>query len=161
MSNTSITLLKKVRGLLADREFLNVATCDLHHRPNAVPKFFLTMPGAAGIYLIDYTWGRTWENLKVNPRVSLSLVDTETLHGYQMNGTAEILSTGLEYDTVAKELLQKEVDLSAKRIIEGVARGKKHRAFELSLPDKFVIFKVKITEIVEIGPAGDLLRENV
>ena len=153
-------MLKQVIQILRDREFVNVATCDLTGRPNAAPKFFLKID-ENHIYLIDYTWGRTWENLKINPRVSLPLVDMDSLRGYQMNGTAQIIDKGNEYLSVADELVQRKIDLSTKRIIEGVTKGKRHGNFEVSLPDKFILFKVKIEEVVEIGSSGELKRERV
>jgi len=153
-------MLKKVIQILRDREFLNVATCDRGERPNAAPKFFLKIEGNH-IYLIDYTWGRTWENLKINPRVSLSFVDTDSLRGYQMNGSVQIVDKGDEYSLAAQELVQREIDLSTKRIIEGVTKGKRHGNFEVALPDKFILFKVKIEEIVEIGSSGELKRESI
>ena len=49
--------------LLEKHEFISVATCDFKGRPNAVPKFLLKVEGDF-IYLVDYTIGTTWKNLK-------------------------------------------------------------------------------------------------
>lgn len=152
-------LEKKVRGILKNREFISVATADLAGRPNAAPKFILKNEGDF-IYLIDYTIGRTWQNLKINPHASLSLVDIDTLKGYQINGKVEIIEDGPEYDQILKELQTKEIDLSVKRIIEGVARGIKHETFEVEFSRRFVLLKVQVREIVEIGPQGELSREK-
>ena len=70
-------LPKKIKELLENREFISVATCDFKGRPNAAPKFFLKFEHNF-IYLVDYTIGMTWENLKVNPKASLSLMDPDT-----------------------------------------------------------------------------------
>ena len=141
------------------REFVSVCTCNLANRPNAAPKLVLKADENF-VWLIDYTIGNTWENLKVNPVVSLSFMDQDTLNGYQVNGSVEIVEKGAEYNTILKELEQREIDLSTRRIIEGVVRGKSHKTFEVSIPKKFVIFKIKITEVVEIHPTGGLKREN-
>ncbi|MCX5696669.1 MAG: pyridoxamine 5'-phosphate oxidase family protein [Candidatus Omnitrophica bacterium] len=151
---------KKIIELLEDREFISVATCDFDGRPNAAPKFLLKIEGNF-IYLIDYTIGRTFTNLHSNPQASLSFVDTNTLVGYQINGRVEVIEAGSEYEAIAKELLQRQVDLSTKRIIEGVTKGKRHGNYELSIADTFVVFKVKIEEITEMGPSGMLRREKV
>jgi predicted pyridoxine 5'-phosphate oxidase superfamily flavin-nucleotide-binding protein len=160
MSTTSPSMLKKIIQILHDREFVNVATCDLECRPNAAPKFFLKLHERQ-VYLIDYTRGRTCQNLKVNPRASLSFVDIDSLSGYQINGSVQILERGEEYDAIAGELRQREIDLSTKRIIEGVAREKRHGNYEVALPDDFVLLKVAVKEIVEIGSSGNLKRERV
>lgn len=151
---------KKIIELLNLREFISVATADKQGKPNAAPKFLLKTEGNF-LYLVDYTLGRTWENLKVNPRLSLSFMDTDTLVGYQINGAAEIIDKGREYDSISKELEIREIDLSARRIIEGVVKEKKHQGFELAIRSKFVILKVKIEEMVEIGPCGQLKREKI
>lgn len=151
---------KKINELLKLRAFISVATSDLHGRPNAAPKFLLKTENNF-IFLVDYIIGRTWENIKINPRVSLSFVDTDTLVGYQINGPVEIIDKGPEYEAIVKELIQKEIDLSTKRIIEGVSRGKVHKGFEVGLSERFVIFKIKVKDVAEIGPSGDLKREMV
>jgi predicted pyridoxine 5'-phosphate oxidase superfamily flavin-nucleotide-binding protein len=151
---------KKIFELLQSREFINVATSDLKGQPNAAPKFFLKAEDKF-IYLVDYIIGKTWENIKVNPHVSLSFMDTDSLIGYQINGSVQIINSGEEYEKILEELLERQIDLSTKRIIEGVTSGKVHKGFELGIPDKYVILKVKIEEAVEIGPSGILKREKV
>ena len=151
---------KKVFELLKKRGFVSVATCDLEGRPNAAPKFILKLENNL-IYLVDYSIGRTSRNLRFNPRISVSFMDNDTLMGYQLNGSVEIIDSGQEYDALVKELSQKELELSTCRIIEGVTKGKSHEGFELSLSEEFVIFKVKVTEIVEIASSGTLRTEKI
>ncbi|MFA5090690.1 MAG: pyridoxamine 5'-phosphate oxidase family protein [Candidatus Omnitrophota bacterium] len=153
-------MFRDLNRLLKNREFISVATCDLEGRPNAVPKFLLKIEGKS-IYLVDYTRGRTWDNLKINPRVSLSFMDTDSLMGYQVNGAAEVISAGALYNKIQREILNKQIDLSAKRVIEGVTREKRHQNFEVAITDKIVILKININEVVEIGPCGEIRREGV
>ena len=150
---------KELKQLLSKREFISVATCDAAGQPNAAPKFFLKIEDNH-IYLIDYAMGRTWHNLKTNPRISMSFMDTESLIGYQINGVAEIIDKGLEFEEILKQLLAKQVSLSTKRVIEGISTGKKHTNFEVEITEKFVILKIKAAEIVEIGPRGEIKREK-
>jgi len=151
---------KKIAELLRYREFVSVATSDSNGRPNAAPKFLLKIEGNY-IYLVDYFIGTTFRNLSVNPRISISIMDTSSLVGYQLNGLVDILENGPEYDLLVKDLLQREVDLSARRIVEGVTKGKSHEGFELNMSENFVIFKVKIDETVEMVSSGILKREKV
>ncbi len=151
---------RKVIELLKSREFVSVATCNFDGRPNAAPKFLLKMEDNF-VYLVDYFIGKTYRNLRANPRISISFMDTSSLLGYQLNGLVEIVEGGPEYDLLVKDLLQREVDLSARRIVEGVTKGRGHAGFELNMPESFVIFKVKIEEIVEMASSGTLRREQV
>lgn len=153
-------LRAKAVEFLKTREFVSVATADFNGNPNAAPKLLLKIEGDF-IYLIDYIIGRTWENIKINPKASLSFMDPDSLRGYQISGAVEIIDKGKAYDQILSELTKKKLDSSIKRIIEGVYRGKRHENFEISLPEKFVVFKVKLEEIVEIGPYGELKREKV
>jgi len=152
-------MLKKITGLLQKKEFISVATSDLSGKPNAAPKFLLKLENNF-IFLIDYTQGKTWENLKKNPRVSLSFMDTEDLTGYQINGTVKIIDKGPAFDKIFNELLQKEIDLSCRRIIEGVVHEKGHKSFEVAMPDRVVIFKIEIEDIAEINHRGEIRKEN-
>jgi len=148
---------KNIKSLIESREFISVASCDLAGRPNAAPKFVLKVHSGY-IYLVDYVIGRTFRNLQVNPRVSLSFIDNNTLVGYQINGSVEIISAGAEYKEILKELQLKQIDLSTKRVLEGVARGQTHKYFEVASPKQFVILKVKIEELLEINPSGTLTK---
>jgi len=153
-------MLKKIHALLKDREFISVASCDLRARPNAAPKFLLKIEDRY-MYLVDYSIGRTWENLKANPRLSLSFADVDTLYCYQINGSVEIIDSGPEYELIAQELLKKQVDLSIRRIMEGLTTQRTHRSFEAGIANRFVIFKVKIREIAETAPTGTVKREEL
>jgi hypothetical protein len=88
-------------------------------------------------------------------------MDTDSLIGYQINGSVEIMESGEEYELLVKDLQNRKVDLSVRRIVEGVVKGKSHDGFELSMPENFVIFKIKAEEIVEMASSGVLKREKV
>jgi uncharacterized protein len=151
---------KCLKELIESREFISLASCDLEFRPNAAPKFLLKVQGDY-LYLVDYIIGRTFTNLQVNPRASLSFIDSNTLIGYQINGQVEIIDAGPEYKEILTELQHKQIDLSITRVIEGVIKGKAHKSFELAIPEQFVILKVKMEEVVEMRPSGTLKREKV
>jgi len=151
---------KDIKTLIAAREFISVATCDLDGRPNAAPKFLLKVDGDF-VYLVDYIIGRTFRNLSLNPRASLSFMDNNSLTGYQVSGKVILVESGKEYEDILKQMQQKQIDLSIKRVIEGVERGKGHKNFEMTIPEQFVIIKLKIEELVEMSPHGTLRREKV
>ncbi|MBU0548353.1 MAG: pyridoxamine 5'-phosphate oxidase family protein [Candidatus Omnitrophica bacterium] len=151
---------KYLKELIESREFISLASCDLELRPNAAPKFLVKIEGDY-LYLVDYIIGRTFTNLRVNPRASLSFLDSNTLIGYQINGRVEIIDAGPEYKEVLDELQHKQIDLSITRVIEGVTKGKAHKSFEVAIPEQFVILKIKMEEVVEMRPSGTLKREKV
>jgi predicted pyridoxine 5'-phosphate oxidase superfamily flavin-nucleotide-binding protein len=149
-----------IKAILTKREFLHVATCDFKGRPNVAPKFLLKVEDNF-IYLVDHVIGSTWNNLKLNPKVSLSIMDPETLTGYQINGSVEIIEAGSVYDKLLKEVEEKEISISIERVIAGVHSGKKHKNFEVAFPKRLAMFKVKVEEVVEITSSGKLERQQL
>ena len=55
-------------------------------------------------------------------------------------------------------MADKEVRLTAKHIIEDVRGEGRHDNYEVVIREKFVIFEVKIDEVVEIGIRGEVKR---
>ena len=100
-------VIEKALTFLKAREFVAVATADKVGKPNSAPKLLLKIDGGI-VYFIDYSMGKTAENLRVNPRVSLSLIDFHSLFGYVLNGRVEIIENGKIYDECLKELREKE-----------------------------------------------------
>ena len=152
-------VIRNLSELLKNRIFLNVATADNSGQPNAAPKFILKYE-TPHLYLIDYVMVKTIQNLRVNPRVSLSFMDINNLEGYRLNGTAELIESGEIFDTLSGEFQKKILRLSADRLIEGVRTGKKTEHYELEMPDKFIIIKAQLAEVTRIGSGGDLYRES-
>jgi predicted pyridoxine 5'-phosphate oxidase superfamily flavin-nucleotide-binding protein len=152
-------LNKRLLEFLKKRTFLNVGTSTLDGKPNNVSKLFLKTENNL-IYLVDYSIGRTYNNIKENPQVSLSFFDLDNLVGYQINGPVELIEKGAEYDKIKAELTEKEISLATERIIKGVATGRSHENFEFAPPRHFVIFKIKMEEIAEVSYSGEVKREK-
>ncbi len=153
-------LTKKISDFLKDREFMHVATADKLGNPNGAPKFLLKIESNY-IYLVDYVMGKTYENIKVNPRVSISAVDYDTLNGYRINGSVETIERGPAFEALGEEIKLRKLQLSTQRVIQGVSRGKRHEQFELQLSDTVAVLKVRINEITEIVPSGALYKEKL
>ena len=145
--------------LLKTRTFLSVGTADKTGRPNAAPKFFLKHEKSY-IYLIDFSFATTTKNLKENPQASLSFMDMDNLEGYRLYGEVELIEKGPEFRRLSKEVERRTIQLSAERLIEASRTGKKYSHYELEMPDKFVVIKVKIKEMTKIGTRGDFYREK-
>jgi uncharacterized pyridoxamine 5'-phosphate oxidase family protein len=154
-----MSLIEKALKILKVSEFITVATSNGRGRPNAAPKLLLKIDGRTA-YIVDYSIGRTYENLKINPEISLSFIDAHSLFAYRLNGSVEIIEKGRIYKECLKELRKKEIDLSVERIVQGVQEGKAHQDFELGIPEQFLLYKVAITEGCEITPRGVISRES-
>ena len=149
-----------LQKLLEKRAFVSVATADLQGVPNAAPKFILRADQKF-IYLADYTGGKTWENLRINPLVSISLSDINELKGYKINGTVKIIIEGPIHKELTQTFEERKIALSVERVINGVQKQKTHKDFEVGIPVDFAVFQVKIEEITEINPQGETQRKAV
>lgn len=145
-------------SFLEGKEFIFLATSDATGQPYVVPKFLIKIEGNC-IYLADYVVGRTYENLKYNPKVSLSIINRETLMCYQMRGGAKALEAGSEFDKTLKDLEKRKMHFSVERIVEGVQQGTKHDNFEVAFPALLAVFKVEVEEIIRITPSGKIKKE--
>jgi len=74
-----------------------VATATREGVPNVTPK------GTVKV-LADLFSLKTRQNLEQNPKVAVTVIDPSTHKGYQVKGTAELLSSGPLYDQMAADL---------------------------------------------------------
>jgi len=146
-------ITEEVREILENKGFVSIGTSDDNGNPYVMPKFLITV-GNDFIYLADYLIGPTFENLKVNPKISLAVVDINTLIRYQINGMAEIIDKGLEFDKLTNELREKELNFTVERVVKSVQAGKKDKNFEVVFPNRFIVIKIKVKEIVKISSIG-------
>ena len=156
----NILITEKMQKFLLNKEFVSVGTSDLNGQPNAVPKYIIKIDNGF-IYLADYVIGQTFQNLKVNPKISLSTIDMKTLEGWQINGIVRIITKGAQYKKLSKTMMELEVHNTARRIIEDVRGIQKHNFYEMSFPKKVVILKVKCKKITKIGIIGKLQSKRL
>ena len=153
-------ITEAIKKILRGKVFVYVATADLDGKPSVAPKFLVKIDKNF-LYLADYVIGKTLENLKINPAVSVSFMDNENLMGYKLDGAVTLVSSGPEFDAVIEEVQRRKVSFTAERVIQGVQRGKRHDKFEVALPDRGIVFKVKVEEVTQITAGGELKREKI
>ena len=151
---------EQVSKLLKSKEFVYLATSDLAAQPTVAPKFLVKVEGNL-IYLIDYVAGRTWENIKVNPKVAVSFMNNDNLTGYLLRGSTAFVTSGPEFDQIVATLQEKQFEFTVERVVKGVQRGKKHTDFEFAFPENGVIFKIKVEEVIEILHSGKVQRNKI
>jgi general stress protein 26 len=105
------------------------------------------------IYLLDLYKQRTYENLKTNPSISLTVVDEHKFKGYSLKGKASIISE----DKIKPEILQAwDKKISGRishRIIKNMSGEKGHaRHPEVLLPKPEYIIEMRVEKIVDLTP---------
>ena len=81
-----------------------VATCDEQGMPNVVCCSMKQAYDAETVMISDQYMNKTLANLRVNPRMSVSVWD-ET-HGYQVKGTVTYENEGPRYESIAAQVHQ-------------------------------------------------------
>lgn len=81
-----------------------VATASRDGLPNVTPKGTLKLLDDQHVVFADLFSLKTRKNLEENTKVAVTVVDTTTLKGYQLKGTAEVLSSGPLVDKTSEEL---------------------------------------------------------
>jgi predicted pyridoxine 5'-phosphate oxidase superfamily flavin-nucleotide-binding protein len=159
-SSPKMLMVENMKKFLLNKGFVSVATSDLSGQPHAVPKYIVEIEKGF-IYLADYVIGKTFQNLKINPKISLSTLNVKTLEGLQINGVAKMITKGPKYKQLLKAMVEQEVYHSASRIVENVRRGRKAGTFELEFPEKVAMIKVKCEKITKISISGNLKIERI
>ena len=154
-----MTILEKISTLLKDRHFLSIATADKKGEPHSAPKILFKIEKNF-FYLADHAIAKTVENIRANPRASMSVMDIEDLEGYRLTGSVELIENGPIFEKMVKELEKKLIQISADRVIEGMKTGKRHQHFELEISSRVIFIKIKVEETVRIGSQGDLFSEK-
>ncbi len=142
-------------NFLEKREFVYLATSDKDGHPYVAPKFLIHL-NDDHIYLADFVFGRTIQNLKLRSHASLSVINMDSLVGYQINGTAQVFEDGEEYHKALPQIEKRKMYFSVERIVEGVRAGKKHAHFEAAFPSRLAVIKFTMKEVIHIAPDGRL-----
>jgi len=81
-----------------------VATATREGVPNVTPKGTVKVLDDQHVVFADLFSLKTRQNLEQNPKVAVTVIDPSTHKGYQVKGTAELLSSGPLYDQMAADL---------------------------------------------------------
>ena len=139
-----------MKGLKRNKNiFVSVATSDLKGNPNGACKLLVRIEDDC-LYLFDYPAWKTGENLKQNPKISMSLQDECQLKCYKINGTVEIIEEGPVHDSMREEIEQKRTNITTKHIVESVRGDKECGLFEDPMSEKFILYKVKVDKLDEM-----------
>ncbi len=81
-----------------------VATASRDGEPNATPKGSLKLVDENHVLFADLFSLKTRRNLLENNKIAVTVVDTATNKGYQLKGTAEIVTSGSLFEDTSKQL---------------------------------------------------------
>jgi predicted pyridoxine 5'-phosphate oxidase superfamily flavin-nucleotide-binding protein len=81
-----------------------VATASHDGVPNVTPKGTLKLLDDQHVVFADLFSLKTRQNLIENPKIAVTVADTATAKGYQLKGTAEVVSSGALFNETSQHL---------------------------------------------------------
>jgi len=103
-----MTKLKTEIKTLFEQQLAVIATASKDGTPNLGPKGSMHVFDDETLAYSEGTAEKTLRNLKENPKVAVMVVDREKVDGYQVKGTAELLTSGDFFEEVAKKQEQRK-----------------------------------------------------
>lgn len=142
-----------VVDFLRNQSFIIVSSIDKTGFPHSSCKDIVKIEPPGKIFLLDAYHGITAENIKRNPRVSISAIDEYKFMGYCLKGKARILPD----DFISQEIIKSWEDNITSRLVKRLLRnlaGEKGHAHhpEAALPHPKSLIYVEVEEIVDLAP---------
>ena len=94
-----------------------VATATREGLPNVTPKGSVKVLDDQHVIFADLFSLKTRHNLEQNPKVAVTVIDPSTHKGFQIKGTAELISSGPLYEKMAAELKAASATLPAPKYL--------------------------------------------
>ncbi|MCX5709152.1 MAG: pyridoxamine 5'-phosphate oxidase family protein [Candidatus Omnitrophica bacterium] len=133
--------------------FLVVSTVDKDGYPHSSCKGMVDIKPEGKIYLLDVYHGKTYENLKLNPLISVTAVNEHKFSGFCLKGRAEIISSEEMGADIRKAWEDRITSRLTQRLIKNLKEEKGHPQHpEAMLPQPKYLIVMDVEEIVDLTP---------
>ena len=136
-----------------DQGFAIVSTIDREGLPHNSCKGIVSIGKNSLVYLLDLYKRKTYNNLRSNPHISITVVDEHKFLGYCLKGKAKILTENKFSPYIIKAWEKKITSRLARRLIKNIKGIKGHlRHPEALLPRPEYLIVMKVEEVVDLTP---------
>ena len=97
-----VKITDEVKDIVAKTKGFALATTAKDGDPHVIPVGFGKILSDDELLLVDVFMKKTPENIKVNPKVSVSVWDYDGLKGYEFKGNARIETSGSAFEESVK-----------------------------------------------------------
>ncbi|MFH1413716.1 MAG: pyridoxamine 5'-phosphate oxidase family protein [Candidatus Omnitrophota bacterium] len=133
--------------------FVIVSTIDQKGHPHNSCKGIIKMNRNGRVYLLDLYRKRTYENLRQNPQMSITLVDEHKFIGFSLKGKGKIVLDGDLQSEIIKAWEDKITSRLTKRLLKNIHEEKGHaRHPEVHLPRPEYLITMEVEEIIDLTP---------
>lgn len=141
------------------QNFVIVSTTDRKGSLHSACKGIVKIYKKGEIHLLDLYKGRTFENLRYNPNISVTAADEHKFEGYTLKGKAKIIEIEEIKSHVLKAWEKKMANRITQRIVKNIRGEIGHpRHPEALFPKPKYLIAMKIDEIIDLTP--HLLKES-
>lgn len=135
------------------QHFTTISTIDADGNPHSSCKGIVSIDGNGQVYLLDLYRGRTYDNLKQNPHISVTYVDEHKFRGYSLKGKAKIIQKDKLKPQTIKAWEDKIASRITQRVLKNIRGERGHsRHPEALLPKPEYLIVVKVEEVVDLTP---------
>ncbi|MDD4900409.1 MAG: pyridoxamine 5'-phosphate oxidase family protein [Candidatus Omnitrophica bacterium] len=146
-------LPEEVKNFFQNQGFVIVNTIDPQGYPHSSCKGIVKISKNGKLYLLDLYRGKTFENLKNNPQVSITAVNEHKFHGFCLKGKAAMLAEGKFNTSLSMAWEERIASRITQRLLKNVRgeEGVKHHP-EALLPQPEYLIAVEVEEIIDLTP---------
>jgi uncharacterized pyridoxamine 5'-phosphate oxidase family protein len=136
-----------------NQRFTIIATIDKNGYPHCSCKGIVEIDKRGRVYLLDLYMAKTYENLKKNPRISITGVDEHKFIGYCLKGKAKIVPKNRVSKRILKLWEDKITSRISHRLLKNIQGEKGHTAHpEALLPGPAYLIEVDVDEVIDLIP---------
>ncbi len=138
---------------LQKQHYAVISTIDKNSSIHNSCKGIVEIDKRGKIYLLDLYKQKTYENLKRNPNIALTVIDEHKFEGYSLKGKAKIVSGDKITKKTMKAWEKKLTGRISQRIIKNIKGEKGHPKHpETLFPEPEYIIEMDIEEIIDLTP---------
>ena len=135
------------------QNFVVVSTIDKNGSPHSSCKGIVKINKSGSIYLFDLYKEETFNNLKKNPRISITAVDEHKFKGFCLKGKARTIASDKLSLQIVKAWEDKIVDRISQRVLRNIRGEKGHpRHPEALLPNPEYLIVMEVEDVVDLTP---------
>jgi len=138
---------------LENQGFVIVSTIDGNGSVHNSCKGIVKINQKGEIYLLDLYLGRTYKNLKANPRISITAVDEHKFMGYCLKGKAKEMTEAKLTPQIIKAWDERITNRLTRRLLKNIHEEKGHpRHPEILLPKPEYLIVMEAEDIIDLTP---------
>lgn len=136
-----------------NQSFIVITSVDKDGNPHNACKGIVKISKSGKIYLLDLYMQKTYENLRSNPRISITAVDEHKFKSYCLKGKAKLISREALKPKIIAAWEDKIASRITQRLIKNIHEEKGHpRHPEALFPKPAYMIVMEVEKIFDLTP---------